>query len=148
MQALITKINGSNLVMGLAMLLLNIGSKYIEIKLSKTQEQALRNALGRELLIFAVVFTATRDIVTSVLLTAAFVILSTFLFNENSRFCLVPKTMRRLKAAADLNKDGHVTPEEEQRAIAVLARAQTSRRAREQAAYVGAMHSSSFSPLR
>lgn len=148
MQALIAKINGSNLAMGLAMLLLNVGSKYIEVKLSKTQEQALRNALGRELLIFAVVFTATRDIVTSLLLTAAFVILSSFLFNENSRFCLAPNTMRRLKAAADLNKDGNVTPEEEQRAIAVLARAQSARRSHEQAAYVGAMHASSFSPLR
>ena len=86
MEGLISSLNNSKLLMGLAMLLLNVGSKYIEIGLSRTQEQALRNALGRELLIFAVVFTATRDIVTSVLMTAAFVILSTFIFNENSRF--------------------------------------------------------------
>lgn len=148
MKGLIARINGSNLAMGLAMLLLNVGSKYIEIKLSATQEQALRNALGRELLIFAVVFTATRDIVTSLLLTAAFVILSSYLFNENSRFCLAPKTMRRLKAIADLNKDGHVTPEEEQKAIAVLSRARSMRRAHEQASYIGALHTSSFSALR
>ena len=66
MRDLISSLNNSKLLMGLAMLLLNVGSKYIEIGLSRTQEEALRNALGRELLIFAVVFTATRDIITSV----------------------------------------------------------------------------------
>tara|TARA_Y100000389_G_scaffold185206_1_gene204402 strand:+ start:770 stop:1216 length:447 start_codon:yes stop_codon:yes gene_type:complete len=147
MRNIITRINGSNLAMGLAMLVLNVGSKYVEINLSKTQEQALRNALGRELLIFAVVFTATRDIVTSILLTAAFVILSSFLLNENSRFCLAPRAMRRLGALADLNKDGRVSPEEEKKAIETLVRAQSLRRAHEQAAFVGALHASAFSPL-
>ena len=148
MKNLISRINGSSLAMGMAMLILNIGSKYVEIKLSKTQEQALKNAIGRELLIFAVVFTATRDIVTYILLTAAFVVMSTFLFNENSRFCLAPRTMRRFKAMADINQDGRVSPEEEQKAIKTLAQAQAMRQSHEQAAFVGAMHASAFSPLR
>ncbi len=147
MEGLISSLNNSKLLMGLAMLLLNVGSKYIEIGLSRTQEQALRNALGRELLIFAVVFTATRDIVTSVLMTAAFVILSTFIFNENSRFCLAPHAMRRLRAVADLNEDGAVSPEEEDKARRVLERAKVQRMRRQQAGYVGHMRASSFGSL-
>ena len=148
MKQLIAAINNSKLLMGLAMLLLNVGTKYIEVGLSRTQEQALRNALGRELLIFAVVFTATRDIITSVIMTASFVILSSFLLNENSRFCVAPQAMRRLRAVADLNDDGAVSPEEERRALEVLQRAKAQRMSRERASYVGEMSSSSFSPLR
>ena len=44
MKQLVASLNNSKLLMGLAMLLLNVGTKYIEIGLSRTQEQALRNA--------------------------------------------------------------------------------------------------------
>ena len=147
MRNVIAAINDSKLLMGLAMLLINVGTKYVELKLSRTQEEALRNAIGRELLIFAVVFTATRDIVTSLLLTAAFVILSSFLLNENSKFCIAPHAMRRLRAAADLNQDGAISPEEERKAIDILERAKAQRASRQQATYVGALGSSAFSPL-
>ena len=73
------KINNSKLLAGVVMLLLNVGSKYIELGLSKTQEEALRNALGRELLIFAVVFMGTHDIILSIIMTASFLILSNHL---------------------------------------------------------------------
>ena len=79
------------------MIILNVGSKYIDIGFSKTQEQVLRNGLARELLIFAVAFTATRDIVTSLLLTGAFMILSDVIFHENSKFCLIPTKMNKIK---------------------------------------------------
>ncbi len=147
MKQLVASLNNSKLLMGLAMLLLNVGTKYIEIGLSRTQEQALRNALGRELLIFAVVFTATRDIITAVLMTAAFVVLSSFLLNENSRFCVAPHAMRKLRAMADLNDDGAVSPAEERHAIQVLERAKKQRASREQAGYIGHMSTSSFHPL-
>ena len=64
----IDKINGSKLLTGIVMLLLNVGSKYIELGFTKTQEQALRNGLGREILIFAVVFMGTHDIIISILI--------------------------------------------------------------------------------
>ena len=39
---------------GLAMILLNIGSKYIEFDFSKTQEQWIKYNIGREILIFVI----------------------------------------------------------------------------------------------
>ena len=36
------------------MIILNIGSRYIELKFSKTQETYLRMVLGRQILIFAI----------------------------------------------------------------------------------------------
>ena len=46
---LLTSLNSSKYMFGLMMLMLNIGSRYIELGFTKTQEQALRSGLGREL---------------------------------------------------------------------------------------------------
>ena len=74
-------INESKLLVGIAMILLNIGSKYVDFKFTKAQEQLLRNGIAREILIFAIVFMGTRDIAYALLLTSAFIILSEFAFN-------------------------------------------------------------------
>ena len=58
---LIQSLNNSKLFAGLIMLLMNIGSKYITIKFSKSQEAYIRNKLGRQLLILAITFIATKD---------------------------------------------------------------------------------------
>jgi hypothetical protein len=96
LKQVINSLNDSKLLSGLIMIVLNIGSKYIEIGFSKTQEQALRNGLARELLIFAVVFTGTRDIILSLLITAAFITLSNYLLNEQSKYCLIPNHLRKI----------------------------------------------------
>ena len=70
----------------------------------------------------------TRDIVYALLLTAAFIILSEFAFNEKSDYCLVKK---QLTKASDIIKSqlssDDVTPEEEQRALDVIRRAEKNR---------------------
>tara|TARA_B100000902_G_C26980655_1_gene750101 strand:+ start:330 stop:773 length:444 start_codon:yes stop_codon:yes gene_type:complete len=113
--------------MGIIMILLNIGAKYIEIGLSKTQEQALRNGLGREILIFAVVFMGTHDLVISILMTAAFLILSDHLLNENSKYCVIPNYLNKVAAKIDINNDGKISPDEEKRALEILQKADAQR---------------------
>ena len=44
-------INESKILAALSMLLLNIGSKYIELKISDSQAEYMRNEIGREILI-------------------------------------------------------------------------------------------------
>ena len=106
----------------------------IELGFSKTQEQALRNGLGREIFILAVVFMGTRDIVISILMTAAFIILSDYALNERSRFCVLPESMKRISEAVDRNNDGIISPEEEEKAMGLLRRAEKQKNffAREQ----------------
>ena len=45
-----THLNTHPLFIGLMVIMLNIGSKYITIKLSKSQEQYIKNSLGRQFL--------------------------------------------------------------------------------------------------
>ena len=120
-------INESKLVIGIAMILLNIGSKYVDFKFTKTQEQMLRNGIAREILIFTIVFMGTRDIMYAILLTSAFIILSEFIFNEKSQFCMVSKQAQKIIALTDTNNDGYISPEEEQRALDTLKKAERNR---------------------
>jgi hypothetical protein len=113
-------VNESKLLMGCIMILLNVASKYVEIGFSKTQEQALRNGLGREILIFAITFTGTRDIILSIILTASFIILSDVLFHDESKYCIMTDKMKEIRSVIDANKDGIVSSEEEQKAFNIL----------------------------
>ena len=85
----IISLNNSKFFAGLIMIILNIGSRYIELKFSKTQESYLRMVLGRQLLIFAVAWMGTRDIYISLIVTLIFTLLADFALNENSNFCLI-----------------------------------------------------------
>jgi hypothetical protein len=120
-------INESKLVIGIAMILLNVGSKYVDFKFTKAQEQLLRNGIAREILIFTIVFMGTRDIMYAILLTAAFIILSEHVFNEKSEYCLVQNKFKKITALIDTDKDGIVTPEEEAKALIILKKAEKNR---------------------
>ena len=116
-------LNTNKLLVGLMMIVLNIYSRYIELGFTKTQEQALRNGLGRELFIFAVAFIGSRDIATSIMLTASFIILSDYLFNESSSLCLMPQHMKELADRIDTNGDNVISVEEERKFMAMLRKA-------------------------
>lgn len=116
----ISILNNSKLFAGIVMILLNIGSKHITINFSKNQEGYIKNALGRQLLIFAMSWLGSRDIYISIMLTAAFTILADHILNENSKHCILPKKWKNLYNKIDLNNDGEITEDEIEYAINVL----------------------------
>jgi len=113
------------------MILLNIGSKYVTVKLSKSQEAYLRNYIVRELLIFTVCWMGTRDILVSVVVTAAFFILTEHLFNEESKFCILPEKYRKFHLLLDTNGDGVISDQEINDAVALLTKAKKQKSERQ-----------------
>ena len=113
-------LNNSKFFAGVVMILLNIGSKFIAIQFSKSTEEYLKMNVTKQLLVFSMAWMGTRDIYTSLVLTAVFTILSDHLFNEESPYCCVPHKYRILAKLADVNNDGNVTEQEINDAIAVL----------------------------
>jgi hypothetical protein len=91
---LLETLNGSKLFAGLMMIFLNIGSRFITIDLSETQKEYLTNSILRQVLIFAVAFVGTRDLIISLVLTAVFTVLVDGLLNEKSPIGLLPKSIR------------------------------------------------------
>lgn len=79
-------IESSPMFAGVMMLLLNIGSRYITHEYSDNDEEYMQNIFLRRITIFAVCFIGTRSIITSILLTAAFVILSAGIFRGKSLY--------------------------------------------------------------
>jgi len=82
----INAIGKSPFFLGMMMLLLNVGSRFITHELSDDDKEYSQNILLRRLTIFAVCFVGTRDIVTSILLTAGFVIIAGGLFRGKGPF--------------------------------------------------------------
>jgi hypothetical protein len=114
-------LNDSKFFAGIVMLVMNIGSKYAVVELSHSQETFMKYTLGRLLLIFSILWVGTRDIFISLILTAVFVLLVDYLFNENSRYCIIPEQYKELRE--DLGEK--VTQQEINHAIYTLKRART-----------------------
>jgi hypothetical protein len=83
-------LNDSKFFAGIIILTMNIGSKYISVELSKTQENYIKYSLGRQILIFAIIWMGTRDIATSLIMTILFILFADYLFNEHSKYCIIP----------------------------------------------------------
>jgi len=115
-------LNNSKFFAGIIMILLNIGSKFISVNFSKSTEEYLKFSLSKQILVFAMVWMATRDIYTALVLTAVFVILSEHLFNEESNLCIVPHNKRVLSKENETNNN-LVTEDELSTAISILEKA-------------------------
>jgi hypothetical protein len=89
---LVEEINTNKYLLGLCMILFNLGSKYLTIDLSKRQERFLKHTLIRRLIVFAIFFVATRDILVSTVLTVTFIVFVLHMFNDQSPYNLMPPT--------------------------------------------------------
>ena len=125
-------LNNSKFFAGLVMIMLNIGSKYVTIELSKSQEAYLKNSVGRQLLIFAISWMGSRDILIALALTAIFTVLTDHLFNEESPMCVIPMKYRHFEEVLDLDNDDKVTDEELSKATAILEKAKRRGQRKEQ----------------
>ena len=123
MNSHIMYLNNSKFFAGIIMILLNVGSKFIAIQFSKSTEEYMKYTVSKQLLVFSMAWMGTRDIYTSLGLTAVFTILSDHLFNEESNLCIVPYQYRILHKLLDINNDGYFNETELSAAIAVLEKA-------------------------
>jgi hypothetical protein len=125
-------LNNSKFFAGIIMILLNVGSKFIAIQFSRSTEEYLKMNITKQILVFAMAWMGTRDIYTSLVLTAVFTVLSDHLFNEESPYCIVPKKYRILSKIVDTNSDGIVSDSEINNAIAILEKAKQNKTRSEQ----------------
>lgn len=120
-------LNNSKFFAGIVMILLNVGSKFISIQFSKSTEEYLKMNVTKQLLVFSMAWMGTRDIYTSLVLTAVFTILSDHIFNEESPYCCVPQKYRILAKITDENKDGQISEQEINNAISILEKAKKNK---------------------
>lgn len=94
------------------MLLLNIGSRYVVADLGKSHDYILSNQVVKKLVVMSMFFVATRDILTSFLLTLSYILIVDGILHEKRAYCLLPK-----KVVHNVNMGGNsVSADDYQRA--------------------------------
>lgn len=87
-------INNSKLFAGLMIVTLNIASKFVNFKLGPTAEKYLKYTFSRQILVFAMTWMGTRDIIIASVFTLISILFFDFLFNEDSDYCILPQHLR------------------------------------------------------
>ena len=142
----VSTLNDSKYFAGVMMILLNVGSKFITIKFSKSTEEYIKYSVTKQILVFSMAWLGTRDIYTALGLTAIFSILSEYLFNEESTMCIVPHEYRVLHKILDTDNNGMVSEAEIVEAQAVLQKAKREKNKKMQKDLLSKMDVLEFSP--
>lgn len=84
-------LNNSKILAGLSIILMNLGSRYVISDLGIIHNKILSSELFKKLIIFAIFFVATRDIMISFMLTISYVLIIDGILHEKRKFCIIPK---------------------------------------------------------
>jgi len=117
----VSALNNSKLFAGLMIITLNISSKFVTIKLSKTMESYLKYTFSRDILIFAIAWMGTREIYVAFIITLLFIIVMDYILNEESEFCCLTEKFTSYHVSLLEEK---VTDEDIKKAKEVLERAE------------------------
>ena len=77
-------ISNNKYFLGIMMIIVNIGSRFIIEEITPKQKEYINSKLFRRIVIFAIFYVATREIVTSILLTLVFVLFISELFIDGT----------------------------------------------------------------
>lgn len=81
----IFNISDNKYILGIAMIIINMGSKYIIDELTDKQKEFIKNKYFRRIIIFCVFYIATKDILASITLTIIFILfISDLLFDDTN----------------------------------------------------------------
>ena len=83
-------LSGNKYVLGLMILLINLGARYIGNEVSDFMHKVLNHKFARRFLIFLVLWMGTRDLVVAGVITIAFIAIVSTIFNEHSDYCILP----------------------------------------------------------
>ena len=118
--------NNSKIFAGIMIILMNITSKYVPIKLGKTMERLMKHYISAPLLVFAVSWIGTRDLYIAFIITGLYILFAEILFNEDSSFCVLSEEFRDYHDQIEkeqLEKNEQLTEEDVIKARAVLEKA-------------------------
>ena len=119
-------LNGSKIFAGIMIILLNISSKYVNIKLSKTMESYLKHTFSKQILVFAIAWMGTREIYVALFITVLFTICFEYLFHEDSMFFCLPEEFKNYHI--ELLENAEVTEEDIKKAKEILDKAKSQKK--------------------
>ena len=91
-------------MIGITMVIVNLGARFIVNELNEEQKKFINTKYLRRIVIFFLIFMATRDIVISLVLTVIVILVIFEFFNEDSEYSLVTKKIN-VKKNEELDKN-------------------------------------------
>ena len=117
-------LNNSKMFTGLMILTLNIASRFVNFKMSKTMEAYLKFRFSKYMLIFAIAWMGVRDIYIALFIVLLFIILTDYLLDEESRFYILPEEFKDYHISMLENESEEtITPADIKKAEETLAKA-------------------------
>lgn len=123
---LIKPINDSKIFAGLVILTLNLSSKLLTLPMSRTVEAVVKNSLhfSQYVLVFAMAWMGTRDILVALLVSCIFALFMEFIFNEKSALCVLPESFITMQLQTLERVESEVTSDELKSALQIVEKAQ------------------------
>jgi chromate transport protein ChrA len=120
----IKRINDSKIFAGLMIITLNIVSRFVTIKLSKSMESYLKYTFSKYLLVFTIAWMGTRDIYIAITIMLIYIIIFDYLLDDDSMFCILPEEFKNYHQTL-LENDGkqEITEEDIKNAEKILEKA-------------------------
>ena len=101
-------VNNSKIFAGLMIIILNVASKFVNFKFSKSIEMYLKHTFSKQVLVFSIAWMGTRDIYIALLITMIFIICMDYILNEDSMFCCLPESFTNYHLELDKVSDDDV----------------------------------------
>lgn len=119
-------INNSKIFAGVIIITMNIASKFVVFKLSKSMEAYFKYTFSRDILVFAMAWMGTRDIYVALLITALFILFIKYLWNEDSPFCCLSEKFTSYHSELEKEKE-IITDQQVKEAMDLLERAKNQK---------------------
>jgi len=119
-------LNNSKIFAGIMIITLNIASRFVNIKLSKTMESYLKHTFSKQILVFAIAWMGTREIYVAIFITVLFTICFEYLFHEESMFFCLPEEFKDYHI--ELLENAEVSDEDIKKANEVLEKAKSQKK--------------------
>ena len=101
----VQSINNSKIFAGLMIITLNIASRFVNLKVSKTMESFLKYTFSKYILIFAIAWMGTRDIYIALIILSLFVVILECFLDEESSLCILTEGFKEsIKVEAEENE--------------------------------------------
>jgi hypothetical protein len=135
-------LNTSTFFAGFVMLILNIGSRYINLDLNSSTESWIKYLMSKEVLVFAVAWMGTRSIYYALVITACFTIIVDHFMNVDSTYCIIPTKFRTMHKMTEEKKgpEKHVSDLEISNALHTLEKAKKEKEEKDHLALVKYHH--------
>jgi hypothetical protein len=112
-EAVIMSVNTNTYLIGMSMILLNLGGRHLAPSLTAEQDKFFQNPWIRRAMLFVVIFVATRNIFTAFWLSVGLVIVIGYLLNEHSPMYLFGEPVPLPQSITSPSSPG-LTPEEQE----------------------------------